>query len=411
MGETSEGRWAALGVDIIASRQNGKNGIIEARELYGCVILGESIIHTAQLFKTARESYNRLLSLIQMNDDVSDTLMMNVASPASGYEMQFRGGGRVQFIARSRTSGRGMSGDILVLDEAQDLNDDELGALLPTISASKNPQAWYLGTAPGPDSTVWHRRRKAGRVGDVKRRAFFEFSALPDASLDDLDALLAANPGFPVRPNPELVSEERESMSDEMFARERFGISPDLREGENAGDIDFARWLTLSDPDAQRGSEVAFGADIGEDRLAHIAVAWRRSDGVQVMLTDTGLSPLMTPDRLVDLVQRWKGRVMLGGPASVLEQNVPDSALMSSSDFAAACGVFDDMLAVGTIHHGNQPELNNAVREAKWRSAGSAGERAFRLKDSPSVGPLAAAVRALWGLQQAPPAEADFFLI
>src|SRR5687768_1538120 len=52
MGETVDRRWAASDVDLIASRQNGKNGIVEARELYGAVILGESIILTAHLFKT-----------------------------------------------------------------------------------------------------------------------------------------------------------------------------------------------------------------------------------------------------------------------------------------------------------------------------------------------------------------------
>jgi hypothetical protein len=52
--------------------------------------------------------------------------------------------------------------------------------------------------------------------------------------------------------------------------------------------------------------------------------------------------------------------------------------------------------------------LNDAVHGAQWRSVGNAGERAFQLKDAPTVGPLAAVVRALHGLlavpQKAPPA-------
>ena len=70
MSERPDGSWAASEVDEIASRQNGKNCIVEARELFGCVVLGESIIHTAHLFPTARESYYRLQALVGAHPDV-----------------------------------------------------------------------------------------------------------------------------------------------------------------------------------------------------------------------------------------------------------------------------------------------------------------------------------------------------
>lgn len=399
MGEQSDGLWAASSVDLIAARQNGKNGIIEAFELYAAVVMGLSTIHTAHLFKTTRESYNRLLSLVVSHPDVAETLTWQVASPASGYEMQFASGGRIQFIARSRTSGRGLSGDVLVLDEAQELDDDDLAALLPTISASPNPQTWYLGSAPGATSVVWHRRRISGRRGVGERRVFCEFSAEPDADLDDPDALAQANPGLGYRLTRGAVAAERSAMSDEMYARERLSISADLPEGDDGGAIDVDVWLSLADPSAERGRKPVFGVDVGADRLAHVAVAWRRPDGrVQVMLADSGLSPLRTPGRLAQLAADWQGPVMLGGPAASLEDDVPRSHVMSAAEFAAACGRFDDLLREGQLRHGNQPLLNEAVQAAEWRPFGSAGERTFQLRDAPTVGPLAAVVRALHGL-------------
>jgi hypothetical protein len=115
-------------------------------------------------------------------------------------------------------------------------------------------------------------------------------------------------------------------------------------------------------------------------------------------LADTGLSPLRTPGRLVQLAADWRGPVMLGGPSASLEDEVRSASVVSSAEFAAACGRFADLLGDGQLRHGNQPELNEAVREAQWRSVGTAGERAFQLKDSPAVGPLAAVVRGLHGL-------------
>ena len=71
---------------------------------------------------------------------------------------------------------------------------------------------------------------------------------------------------------------------------------------------------------------------------------------------------------------------------------------MAPGTFAPACGAIADHLNDGTIHHGNQKALNEAVKAARWRSAGATGERAFQLKDCPEVGPLAAVVRAIHGL-------------
>jgi hypothetical protein len=46
-------------------RQNGKGGIIEARELWGLFIGGEKLIlHSAHEFKTAKEAMRRIEELL-----------------------------------------------------------------------------------------------------------------------------------------------------------------------------------------------------------------------------------------------------------------------------------------------------------------------------------------------------------
>ena len=62
------GRWAAFTVGVCAPRQNGKDGILEVRELVGARILGEKLqIHSAHLADTSKEHFRRLDDLIDAN--------------------------------------------------------------------------------------------------------------------------------------------------------------------------------------------------------------------------------------------------------------------------------------------------------------------------------------------------------
>lgn len=61
-----DGRWAAFEAAIVVPRQNGKNSILEARELAGLFLLGERlIIHSAHQFDTSLEAFRRILFLIE----------------------------------------------------------------------------------------------------------------------------------------------------------------------------------------------------------------------------------------------------------------------------------------------------------------------------------------------------------
>lgn len=60
------GKWAALEVGVDVARQNGKGGILEARELAGIFAFEERlIIHSAHLVDTSLEAMERLLWLME----------------------------------------------------------------------------------------------------------------------------------------------------------------------------------------------------------------------------------------------------------------------------------------------------------------------------------------------------------
>jgi hypothetical protein len=127
-GVRPDGRWAAFEVANICSRQNGKNQMLEVRELGGLYLFGESmIIHTAHEFKAAAEHFRRVRDTISSYDDLSRRVKRVMTShgdeaielrPAptlifgsDGRRLRRNIGGRLRFLARSRGSGRSFTAD------------------------------------------------------------------------------------------------------------------------------------------------------------------------------------------------------------------------------------------------------------------------------------------------------------
>jgi phage terminase large subunit-like protein len=160
-------RWVAPEVGLVVPRQNGKGGILEARELAGLFLFDEQLIlHSAHEFKTASEAFRRLLFLIQNTPDL-ERRVSRVRTSHGDEGIELIGGQRIRFVARSTGSGRGFSGDCIILDEAYNLSAAGMSAMLPTLSARPNPQIWYTSSAPLPrqESDTLRRLCKRGRDG------------------------------------------------------------------------------------------------------------------------------------------------------------------------------------------------------------------------------------------------------
>jgi len=176
LGERADGKWSAFEVGLIVGRQNGKGAILEARELAGLFLFGEQLIlHSAHEFKTAAEAFRRVLALIRNTPEL-EKRVRQVRTSHGDEGIELRSGARLRFVARSTGSGRGFSGDVVILDEAYNLPSQAMGALLPTMSARPNPQMWYTSSAGTEDSEVLARLKERGAKGS-SRLAYFEWSA------------------------------------------------------------------------------------------------------------------------------------------------------------------------------------------------------------------------------------------
>lgn len=423
LGRRPDGKWAASRNGLAVARQNGKNGILEIAELYKMVGLRRRILHTAHEVKTCRKAFIRLAGFFENERQFPElaALVKEIRRTNGQEAIILANGGSCEFIARSRNSGRGFTVDDLVMDEAQELTDDALAALLPTISAapSGDPQVTMVGTPPAPSNNgdVFLRTRIAGLEGKDDRLCWLEWSNEPGVDLDDPDVIAAANPALGIRLSWETVADERAAMDDETFGRERAGI---WGGGAGASVIDPDAWAGLEDPSSQPGDPVAFGIDVTPDRkTASIAVAGVRPDGrkhVEIVPCcrfhdrnggQCGGTAWVVK-RVLELDQRWKPQAWLldpAGPAGSLITGLSkekiEPALVAAREMAQACGEFYDAVVEGQLRHLGQPELNAAIGGARKRNLADAW--AWHRRDAAvNISPLVAATLALHGVDRRP---------
>lgn len=411
-----QGRWSAFEVAVLVPRQNGKGGLLEARQLAGLFLNGEQLqVHTAHEFKTCFEHFLRIVSLVENTPEL-DAKVQRIRRGAGEQAIELKTGERLRFLARTSASGRGMSGDTVYLDEAFALTPEIMGALLPTLSAVPNPQVVYTSSHPKFEQRVLWELVQRGRAGGSPRLLYADWGNDHPVDATDQAAIARANPAFGIRITPEFVNAEREAMRSfpEEFLRERLGV---LLEVELAAVIPLDVWRSCTDEQSTAAAGVP-ALSIGPGmRWAALGFAGRRDDGkLHVELvrhgrgtdwvieaaknatTDTG-HPL-----LVDVKSPTAGFVDRLRAAGVPLIEV------SQSEFVQGCAALQADALSGTLRHLGQPMLLEAVTGAEIRSVGETW--AFSARQSTvDITPLLAVTLAAIGARatEANPAK-EFFV-
>lgn len=405
-----DNKFAASRVGISVPRQNGKNGIIEIRELYGMVALGEKFLHTAHEVKTARKAFLRLATFFENPREYPElaALVKEIRRTNGQEAIVLHNGGSVEFVARTKGSGRGFTVDVLVFDEAQELSDETLAALLPTVSAAPlgNPQQIYAGTPPSGNMAgeVFTRIRNAGLAGSDPRLAWYEWSAERGSDFDDYDVWRQANPALGIRLDEETILGERTALDDASFGRERLGMWED--------EVSFSvispeEWGLCADEMSEPHTNIVLAIDVSPDRSqTSVAVAGEREDGlyhVEVIENRSGVGWVVS--RVVDIARRQRIRTVVidgASPAASLIEGLRkhhvNVVTTSSREMAAACGEFYDAVMEQRLAHLDDPRTNAALSRARKRRLGDAW--AWNRADSGSdITPVVAVTLALWGSQ------------
>lgn len=204
-----DGLWTHTKYGYSVPRRNGKNEIAAIRELYGIIVLGEKILHTAHRTTTSSSASKRLVQLLDAlgYTEVIRTKKGEKYEKCYVYGKQFglervtildEGGGTCDFRTRTSKGGLGEGFDLLIIDEAQEYQDDQESSLKYVVTDSKNPQTIFCGTPPTAISsgTVFVKYRQNVLGGETQNSGWSEWSVDVETAPNNRDAWYLTNPSL-----------------------------------------------------------------------------------------------------------------------------------------------------------------------------------------------------------------------
>ena len=414
LAKREDGLYAAGigGVVLSIPRQVGKTYLIAAIVFALCTLFpNQTVIWTAHRTRTHNETFKKMQGMTRKPKIAS--YVANVRAANGEQEIAFTNGSRILFGARESGFGRGFDEvDVLVLDEAQILTEDAMSDMVPATNAAPNGLVFMMGTPPRPKDPgeVFTNVRQAALKGDSDT-LYVEFSADPEASLEDRSQLAKANPSYPHRTTDAAIQRMRKLLgSDESFKREAYGIWDEAALSKKA--IKAAAWDSRAVPveqvpvDGRRVFAVRFAVDGSGVALA----AALRPDAGPVHVEGIKMAPMGDGTLwLVDwLLERHEkaAQIVIDGKSGVgylvnalRDAGVPKSVIWTpgTDQVMAAHSMFEAAVNGGELTHRGQVDLDDQVKAAEKRKIGATGGFGWAAPEGQSVVLLDAVTLAHWG--------------
>ncbi len=416
LGIDEEGNYTVTSAGLAMPRQNGKNICLEAREFYGMVVEGEKILHTAHQVRTAKKSFRRLAAMFtdKRHPEILD-IVKQIRYTNGEESIELDNGGSIEYSARSRQAARGFDGiSLLVYDEAQELTDDQVEALMATLSASATGQRQiiYTGTPPYPGcpGDVFRRRRVVSMEAPGTHDAWHEWSVqannIDEINLEDVNLWYMTNPALGYHLTEEFTEEELRTMTKDGFARERLGWwAPALTNKADVA-IPAALWDACASlkrkPEGKTAYGVKFSADASEVCLCGAVIPEKGPARISFIKKEFTVRGTQW---LADWLNKRYGKascVVIDGRngVDVLIDKISDTwkakgsvVKASTKDVIASVGVLTNALNEKTVTWYKKHETlrDSAVTSVKRPIGGGWGFGG----DNPI--PIEAAALALWG--------------
>jgi hypothetical protein len=394
---TPAGKWTHPICCLLCTRQNGKSEILIDRCLYGLFKLGETILYTAQRWKTARDAWKRMMSLIKRRPWLRKHVVRQTCSQGEGI-IELDTGALISFGTRSADAGRGLTViDLIIYDEAYNLTEAEIAAMAFTQMASRNPQRIYASSAVNqdqhPNGQVLAAVRRRGLDGEP-RLYFAEWMAPDDPSCceacaaagemsrDDEATWEYANPSYGVIQTAEKILDIKADLSTEA-GRKSFDVEALGRgdwpkwEEELAKVVDPDTWTDRLDQSPLLVGSRVIGVALAPDRLHWAVAAGQRTLDGRVHV-EVGMWKAATH---AEVLRFLSAVVSDSDPAAVVMDSRSlatsivvklaalgiDTELLNTPAMAEACGTVLDDIDAGVFSHSGQCELDVAASVVQKR--------------------------------------------
>jgi len=219
--KSGERKFRTMEGAVVVSRQNGKTDLAERRAVLA-LFQGKRVLHTAADLSLPMKSFKRLS---QMFVDAVPPNLYKIERRVGHEEIKVFTGTdtgiyTVKAPKRSGATMRGPSSDLIIVDEYLIFENDEMvSAAKPQLLTRPTPQLLYLSNAGGIDAVPLRALRDRGISGD-ESLCWLEWSAPPEAALDDESGALQANPAIGHLVNLDVMLANRLSMSETQYRKE-----------------------------------------------------------------------------------------------------------------------------------------------------------------------------------------------
>lgn len=442
---------------VLVARQNGKTFFWKILVLYAMYVLGWSGLSTAQDLDTAETTWQDVVDWVLETDDDEDggEFIRPDLADAVAKVVQTNGKKALRLATRehykakaaSRKAGRGLSAELIGLDELREHQTwESWSAITHTTMARANALILGLSNAGDILSVVLRYLRMAAHLAigdpdginahgtggidtgedtadleeiDDDSLGIFEYSAVPGCDIRDWDGIAQANPslnhpnGITERAIRAAWKEPEWEYRTEVLCQWSDGV---IDGPFPSGTWEAGRWKPEqpgAEPDPIVG-KVAACVDVSADHTrAHVAFAGRTEAGVLRVVvvasrvgTDWVLGWLTERrDNLVGVTGQGRG-----APVSNLLDDWEAAGLpivrWQGQDLGDGTAAFYNLIRNNGVEHLPQPILDVAAATASTRPAGDGVWLWDRKKSPTDIAPLVAVTGAVWLFNR--PAEEPF---
>lgn len=433
-----DGNFRFRKIVLLVARQSGKSTLMQIVSLWrmyadDCKL----VIGTAQNLDVAEEVWASAVEIAEGVPELAAEIK-KVVKNSGRKALELQSGSRYRVAAASRRGGRGLSGELVLLDELREhQNWDAWAAVTKTTNAKERAQIWGVSNAGDATSVVLRYLRKMAHkaIGDPDginsadepslipsdlddedenfiddTVGIFEWSATPGCSVHDRARWAQANPALGYRVTERVISGDAHTDPEWVFRTE---VLCQWSDGSLEGPFPPGAWEAGMQSTEIVG-KVAACVDVSADQsMAVIAFAGVTVEGtprVEIVARRAGthwVEPWLL-ERL-DIITGVTGQGR-GAPVSGLLDEWEAGGLpiikWEGADLAAGTSAFYNLVRANGLHHSPQPVLDVAAATASTKPAGDGVWLWDRRKSATDIAPLVAATGAVWLLQR--PVEKPF---
>lgn len=366
-----DGTYRFKKVLILVGRQSGKTHLLKVWALWRMIEDGAKLVlGSAQALDISKEAWQGSVDLIQDSPKLEVLIAPRGVRTANGdQQLKLTSGARYRICATTRGAGRGLSVDLLIMDEVREQRDWlSWAALSKTVIARPGSQIVCISNAGDDESVVLNSLRDAALSEKDDTLCILEWSAPEGCSMDDPEMWAYGLPALGHTIEETTIRSSRETDPANVFRTEI--LCQHVTSMDTA--LEATGWAAGADPQGSMSPYrdlLAAGLDVSLDG-AHVSLVVAAPIGAgkyraEPVASWSSMRECQTELPLILAQLKPTGLAWFpNGPANALApflKSLSYSTELTGTDVTSACMGLTDVVRAGLVQHNSSPLLDGQV--------------------------------------------------